>query len=38
MLAMTLNTLRIAPDSLPDKPPLIARAIQRWRRRARSRR
>jgi AhpD family alkylhydroperoxidase len=38
MLAMTLNTLRIAPDPLPDKPPLIARAIQRWRRRARSRR
>jgi AhpD family alkylhydroperoxidase len=36
MLAMTLNTLRIAPDPLPDKPPLIARAIQRRRRQARS--
>jgi AhpD family alkylhydroperoxidase len=32
MLAMTLNTLRIAPDPLPDEPPLIARAIRRWRR------
>jgi hypothetical protein len=38
MLAMTLNTLRIAPDPLPDRPPLIARAIERRRRRARSRR
>jgi AhpD family alkylhydroperoxidase len=31
MLAMTLNTLRVAPDPLPDKPRLIARAIRRWR-------
>jgi AhpD family alkylhydroperoxidase len=28
MLAMTLNSLRVAPDVLPDRPPRAARALQ----------
>jgi hypothetical protein len=28
MLAMTLKSLRIEPDSLPDEPPRLSRALQ----------